>query len=117
MNIQLIPNQSVASLRNAGYKVKVMHERWAMYENSDGRDDEILLMPEYEIRHFGIVFMPKGGKTTVIVKMYGSLAMKEKQYRGVALCSDLDSFNRKLGVKIALGRLQEIDCATGNVKA
>ena len=69
---------TVDGLRDLGYKVKVMH-----YRNLDENG----------------CYTTKGGKTVVtITDDHGHHS------RGVARCSEHDGFNKKLGVRIAIGR-------------
>lgn len=77
---------TVQELRNAGYKVKVLHFRDRMFKN---RMDTS--MTGYE--------SPKGGFTKVIID-----SPEGDHYEGTAFCSKKDNYNKKLGVRIALGR-------------
>ena len=72
---------TVQNLRKMGYKVKVWHSR--NHTESGGLD-----------------FAPCGGMTEVAVYDMAD----QNSYFGVARCSLKDQYNRKLGVKIALGR-------------
>ena len=67
---------TVKNLRQNGFKVRVMHER--MY-NLDG-------------------ISCKGGITTI------QISKNDQTSEGIAYCSEKDNYNKKLGVKIALGR-------------
>lgn len=71
---------SVKSLRKNGWKVMVLHHRV--------NDDRIL----------GAI-LPKGGKTEVIID-----SPCGEHFEGIAVCSSDDLYNKKMGVKIALGR-------------
>lgn len=71
---------NVKSLRQSGWKVKVLHHRI--------EDDRI----------FGAI-RPKGGKTEIIID-----SPCGEHFRGIAVCSNNDLYNKKMGVKIALGR-------------
>lgn len=80
----------VAKLRRSGHKVRVKHYRKVVNQEGD------------PIADFNIpnqLISPKGGKTEVEVRMPDG-----KEFFGVALCSDEDSYNRRLGVKIAVAR-------------
>jgi hypothetical protein len=69
---------TVSFLRKSGYKVAVMHRR-----NFDKFGNKL----------------PKGGETTVIIDSpYG------KHFEGTSRCCDSDNYDKKLGVRIALGR-------------
>lgn len=73
---------SVDDLRNLGYKVKVFHDR---IKNKNGE------------------LSPKGGKTRVFLTDHNGNTAE-----GIAKCSTLDGFSRKLGVRIAIGRALNI---------
>ena len=79
---------TIAQLRRSGYKVRVLHSRPKMsIQKIDG------VMTEYN---------PKGGNTIIeITTPDGRDAL------GFAQCSDKDSWNRRLGNQIALGRAIE----------
>ena len=103
--MKLIENQTVASLRKNGFKVKVQHQRFTNGISLDGKTlhlDEIKLRPEYELRQMKLSFEPKGGQTTVFVTRLSDKA----EFIGEARCSSADSYNRKFGVLKALGRLK-----------
>jgi hypothetical protein len=68
----------IDDLKNMGYKVKVIHQR---NKHKDG------------------TIMTKGGKTIMfITDQYGNTTESH------AICSSLDGFNKKLGIRIAIGR-------------
>lgn len=77
---------TVQELRNAGYKVRVLHFRDRAFKN---RMDTSFT--GYE--------SPKGGFTKVIID-----SPEGNHYEGEAYCSKKDNYNKKLGVRIALGR-------------
>jgi hypothetical protein len=69
-----------------GYKVKVWHTR-----------------NEIEKQHFGGFLYeldPHGGMTEVEVYDFDA----QQSYVGIAVCKGCENYNKKLGVKIALGR-------------
>lgn len=74
---------TVQELRNKGYKVRVLHHRYC-----DGY---------YTRRGHGAD--AKGGATQIIID-----SPTGENYQGLAICSEKDNYNKKLGVKIALGR-------------
>lgn len=77
---------TVEELRKSGYKVRVIHIRHGKtMKRMDG----------------GLVqsFAERGGKTVVQVRTPDGVELE-----GVALCSTLDNYNRRLGLQIALGR-------------
>jgi hypothetical protein len=77
--------KTIAQLRQTGYKVRVLHSRPVVYQQRiDGSVK---------------VFSPKGGKTVIeVTTPDGITAIGESQ------CSDKDSWNRRMGNQIALGR-------------
>jgi hypothetical protein len=93
--MKLIANQSVKSLRQNGFKVRVQHQRFCVGGG---------MLPEYQIRQEKFQFSPKGGKTTILV----SRLSDGTNFTGEAVCSESDQFNRKMGVAISLGRLAEV---------
>jgi len=75
--------KNVRSLRQAGYKVRVLHFR---NKNND-------------------TFLEKGGKTIVQIKTPSG-----QEFEGKAVCSEKDNYNKRIGLQVALGRaLLEID--------
>jgi hypothetical protein len=78
-------NFTIAQLRKKGYKVQVLHSRPIVYQQRvDG-----------SVR----VFAPKGGVTVInITAPDGSVVT------GAARCSEKETWNRKMGNQIALGR-------------
>jgi hypothetical protein len=77
---------NVEQLRKSGYKVRVIHSRRGKtMQRMDG----------------GVVqtLSERGGQTIVQVRTPDG-----EELEGVAVCSTKDNFNRRLGVKIALGR-------------
>lgn len=68
---------TVRFLRHSGYKVAVFHHR--LKRNS--------------------AISPKGGKTEIIIDTPNGMRLS-----GIAVCSKEDNYNKKLGVRIALGR-------------
>jgi len=89
-------NVSVASLRQSGFKVRVNHFR--QYKDGDKTGYTKYMAGLIGSNVLGDV-LPRGGLTTVEVT-----SPTGETFIGEARCSDKDSFNRKLGVKIALGR-------------
>jgi len=82
---------TIQQLRNDGYKVRVLHNRlyngkfkWQRHSNNfDGP-----IEPD-----------TKGGSTTLIID-----SPSGDHYEGHSMCSTKDNYNKKLGVRIALGR-------------
>jgi hypothetical protein len=79
---------TVEDIRKAGSKVRVMH--WRM--DSKGK-----LRPVNQFE--GEQPSLKGGKTRIEITTNDG-----KELAGEAICSTKDSFNRRLGISIALGR-------------
>jgi hypothetical protein len=71
---------TIKSLRQNGYKVRVMHSR--VYEK-----------PNYDLK-------AKGGLTEIEI----TTPDKTQTVKGSAKCSDVDCYSRKIGNNIALGR-------------
>lgn len=76
---------TVHELRKRGYKVRVIHSRVYYYEHYCAKGNGVL--------------QQKGGNTHVEITTPDNINIS-----GTAFCSDKDNYNRKLGVKIALGR-------------
>lgn len=77
---------NVEELRKSGYKVRVKHfRREKTMQKMDG----------------GVVQTPseRGGHTIVQVRTPDG-----EELEGVAVCSTKDNFNKRIGVRIALGR-------------
>lgn len=79
-------NKTIEQLRKTGYKVRVIHKR------------------NYDMAHSfstgtSLRLSSKGGTTRIDVTTPDNVTVT-----GEARCSVLDSFDRKLGNKIALGR-------------
>lgn len=93
---------TIKELRQAGNKVRVTHYRciYMPYERA------LEMMPQRVIKemvggeNFGKYITPNGGMVTVEVT-----APDGKEYKAEAKCSLKDNYDKKLGVKIALGRL------------
>lgn len=85
---------TVQELRNKGFKVKVLHHR--LYNGYH----KWQVGNRNHIENYGPLDPDtKGGSTHVVVDCPNG-----EHYEGIALCSLKDNFNKKLGVKIALGR-------------
>ena len=86
---------TVQELRNAGYKVKVLHNR--LYGGYHKWQEGAL---EYA-RNYAATVEPdtKGGSTQVIID-----SPNGEHFQGLAICSKKETYNKKLGVRIAIGR-------------
>jgi hypothetical protein len=82
---------TVQELRDNGYKIRVTHYRY--YTNSK------LLLKSEAVRQGFNEPKPHGGKVVVEVRTPDG-----NELTGCSVCSRSDPYNRKFGVKIALGR-------------
>ncbi len=83
----------IHSLRKAGYKIRVMHNRYV----GDA------MIPEKEIKQRGWQPESRGGLTTI------QLTTPEgKEFEAQAFCNTVDNFNRKISHKICLGRIAKL---------
>lgn len=88
----------IQALRDAGYKVRVRQLRRFQAGVSEGA-----LAPKHALKAGGNAPLSHGGKTQVTVfdpKIDRVIA------EGVAYCNPKDPFNHKLGMTIALNRLE-----------
>jgi hypothetical protein len=77
---------NIKQLRQAGYKVRVLHKRnYNTIQRLGGYSKEIA---------------PKGGETFIEI----TTPDKIMTIAGASICSDKDLFNRRTGNEIALGR-------------
>ena len=76
---------TVKQLRQSGYKVRVLH----------ARRHELVK----RLGHVSKELCAKGGNTTVEITTPDG-----KNLTGVASCFNCDSYNKRLGVRIAIGR-------------
>ena len=79
---------SVHELRQRGFKVQVRHHRCYEEPNQFGK----------------AVLSSKGGATEILVSYPPQEGVGPLSVVGVAECSPKENFNRKRGVRIALGR-------------
>ena len=86
---------TVQQLRNTGYKVRVLHNRlyngyqkWQVGSRDRAAFSGMPIEPD-----------SKGGSTEVVID-----SPDGRHFHGVAICSKKENYNKKLGVKIALGR-------------
>lgn len=80
---------TVRQLRKDGYKVRVLHHR----------SKKMVQSTNNPYGHKVEIIHNLGGSTEVIID-----GPNGDHYKGVAVCSNKDNYNKKLGVKIALGR-------------
>ena len=83
---------TIQQLRNMGYKVKVLHNR--LYNGYHAWQVGSRI-------HIDGIIEPdsKGGSTQIIID-----SPSGEHFRGLAICSKKDNYDKKMGVRIALGR-------------
>lgn len=86
---------TVQELRNRGYKVRVLHNRlyngyhkWQVGAVESARYNYGPIDPD-----------SKGGSTQVVID-----SPDGKHFSGFAICSKKENYDKKMGVRIALGR-------------
>lgn len=83
---------TVQELRNAGYRVRVLHNRlyngYYKWQVGDNHRINGSIDPD-----------AKGGSTEIVID-----SPSGQHFQGVAICSKKENYNKKLGVRIALGR-------------
>lgn len=102
---------TVKELRARGYKVRVTHWRYCIDRGYFPRMI-VSMCPQYAIKEryvvekLGDVLYPMGGETIIEVT-HPKLGVNNKSLtlKGEAKCSFKDNYDKKLGVKIALGRI------------
>lgn len=85
---------TVQQLRNMGYKVRVLHCR--LY---NGYHTWQVGGHEYIQRNAPVDPDAKGGSTQVVID-----SPTGEHFQGLAICSKKENYNKKMGVRIALGR-------------
>ena len=85
---------TVQELRNKGYKVKVLHNR--LY---NGYHKWQVGASAAKYNYGPIDPDAKGGSTQVIID-----SPNGEHFQGLAICSNKENYNKKMGVRIALGR-------------
>jgi hypothetical protein len=86
---------TVQQLRNSGYKVRVLHNRlyngyhkWQVGAIENAKYNCGPIEPD-----------AKGGSTQIIID-----SPTGQHFQGLAICSKKENYNKKMGVRIALGR-------------
>jgi hypothetical protein len=97
---------TIEQLRKDGNKVRVSHYRKTLAEVTWNENfikyltyDKLVL--ESEVREKGLKFAPTGGKTV--------LSITTTDGRDITVesrCSDQDNYNKKIGIRLALSKLQ-----------
>jgi hypothetical protein len=85
---------TVQQLRNMGYKVKVLHNR--LY---NGYHAWQVGGHEHIQQNAPVDPDSKGGSTHIIID-----SPTGEHFQGLAICSKKENYNKKMGVRIALGR-------------
>jgi hypothetical protein len=85
---------TVQQFRNTGYKVRVLHCR--LYKGVELSYSDLLSVYRTSIKPKPDA---KGGSTQVIID-----SPDGKHFIGEAICSKKENYNKKMGVRIALGR-------------
>jgi hypothetical protein len=86
---------TIQQLRNNGYKVRVLHNR--LY---NGYHKWQVGAVESAKHHYGPIDPDsKGGSTQVVID-----SPTGEHFQGLAICSKKENYNKRLGVKIAMGR-------------
>jgi len=96
---------TVQSLRQSGHKVRVIHSRHLNFGPNATRKNKLNppFITSLEMKERGIDksdLAPRGGRTFIQVTTPSGQELCSE-----AICSLADNFNKKLGVEIALGRL------------
>jgi hypothetical protein len=89
-------NMTIQQLRNSGYKVRVLHNRLynGYYKWQVGSK------PNQSVHGYAPIDPDtKGGSTQIVID-----SPHGNHYEGLAICSKKENYNKKLGVRIALGR-------------
>lgn len=104
---------SVAELRQQGYRVRVRHTRMGILAGPPIAGT----VRELDEMRFAPGVAARGGQTSVDLWLPGSDMEDDPCGRGVADCSAKDSYNKKRGVEIALGRaLKAAEAKTARAK-
>jgi hypothetical protein len=95
-----IPQNFVATLRRSGIKIRVRHYRWVVDESDLDESDSpkfLALIQEDNRRDF--IILGRGGRTEVDVTMQNG-----ESFSDYAICSEEDTYNKRLGVYLAATR-------------
>lgn len=108
-------NKTIHQLRLEGYKVRVKHQRYKHVRYSEflagtnlGQKDWFNLVPIKELP--GKERFPRGGETTVEITTPDG-----RNYAATSKCHINDNFDRKLAVRICLGRIEKQAAMDKNV--
>jgi hypothetical protein len=98
---------TVQGLRDSGYQVRVTHLRRYNRYATDNTGQTYVVGSDFLGTHDGAdpkFALPTGGVTMVEVTTPEGVT-----YSGTAECADNDAYNKKIGVKIALGRAMNFE--------
>lgn len=101
-------NTTIKSLRQSGYKVRVLHDRYV--QPLVGKHGKFINLPGSELSHLtearknGLDVAPKGGKTIIEVTVPQGSGILPATVTGVAECSLKDNYCKRTGIQVALGR-------------
>jgi hypothetical protein len=96
--------ETIKSLREQGIKVRVSHFRRPLgkYTVADKlvsyKPHKELFLESY-MRENNIPFAPTGGKTVLLITKEGKDIVLESR------CADVDNYNKKVGIELALNKL------------
>ena len=93
-----IKNMTIYELRKAGLKVRVNHRR--RIGDSHNQLDPLLDMKTIREENLQNKINAKGGQTTIELT-----DLNNKTWESSAYCNIIDSFNKKIAIRICLGRL------------
>ena len=94
---------TVEQLRKSGYRVLINHYRYPgnVSKGLNKRQaSKVKMECAFALSDEGLGISPFGGKTTIEV-----ISQSGTSYTAEADCSVRDNFNKRMGVKIALGRI------------
>lgn len=97
-------NTTIKSLRQSGYKVRVLHDRYTQPLKDEIGTIESHLSHLAEARKNGFDVAPKGGKTIIEVTVPQGSGILPTTVTGVAECNLVDNYCKRTGINIALGR-------------
>lgn len=99
----IMKNPSVCDLRRAGYKIRILHSRYVAIKSEINQEEYYLDLQSIKTireRDGNLSrVMSKGGKTEIHVT-----APDGRNSEAVARCNLSDAFDRRLALKIGIGR-------------
>lgn len=95
-----IKNMTIHQLRLNGCKVRVNHKRYGKFGGGEyAKENPLVDMRVIRANKLQNGISAKGGQTTI------ELTKDGKNYTATAKCNPKDPFNRKIAIKICLGRI------------